>query len=77
MDGEDEEGEEKGVPAAKEQAVPPAFSFDVDSGIPLPCNCKTPLSRTNCLQQLTPKWGNGKVFKVLVEQVNNLEVSFM
>ena len=51
--------------------------FEIDKNIPLPCDSKTPLERTKCLEKLAPAWGSGKLFHSLVKLVDNLEVSFI
>ena len=74
---EDQEDQEKRPLAAEKPAIPPTPAFDIDNGIPLPCQCKTPLSRTHLLQLLVQKWGSGKAFHTLVKLVDDLEVGFI
>ena len=75
-DGEDEEDwlkfevKEGGLP------VPPTPDFNIDGGIPLPCQCETPAIKTFCLQHLASGLSDsGKVFSALIELVDALEVS--
>lgn len=50
----------------------------VDDDIPFPFLCKTPSTRTDCLQKLVPNRGEiNKTFHTLVEMVDTLEVSSM
>jgi len=77
---EEEEEEEELHPTISKSSIrpptPPTPDFNIDNGIPLPCQCDTPALRTICLQQLAPKWGDtGKTFQTLISQVDALEVS--
>ena len=56
---EDQEDQEDGVFSEK-PAISPTPAFDIDYGIPLPCDCKTPSACTKCLQQLVLNQDNGK-----------------
>ena len=50
----------------------------IDDDIPLPFQCKTPSSRTNCLQKLVPTSNEiNKSFHGLVKMVDAFEVSSM
>ena len=50
----------------------------IDDDIPLPSQCKTPSSRTNCLQKLVPTTNKiNKSFHGLVKMVDAFEVSSM
>lgn len=80
QEGEGEKGrdgdEEDTHPMINKSHPPPVPELDIDSGIPLPCECDTPAMCTTCLQQLAPKWGSfRKTFYDLVVQVDALEVS--
>ena len=71
---EDQENEQEDS-AENQPPIPPTPEFNIDNGIPLPCQCDTPDLRTFCLQQLVPKFGaTGKTFHVVVGLVNDLLV---
>ena len=74
---EDQENDQEGIHStANQQPTHPTPEFDIDSDIPLPCQCDTPDARTLCLQQLVPNFGStGKTFHTVVGVVNDLEVS--
>lgn len=74
---EDEQEEEgRNPPEPGRAPIPPTADFDIDQGIPLPCQCVTHSVRTTCLQELFPKLGDsGKAFHNLVGLVDTLEVS--
>jgi hypothetical protein len=77
----DVEGKDKEIPHPTNKSLimspsPSTPEADIDSGIPLPCECDTPAMRTTCLQQLVPKSGSaGKSFHALVDLVDALKVS--
>ena len=57
---EDQEDQEDGGVFSEKPAISPTPAFDIDYGIPLPCDCKTPSACTKCLQQLVLNQDNGK-----------------
>jgi hypothetical protein len=67
----DEDDEEQPPPASPSH-------YTIDDNIPHPSLCKTPSTRSNCLQQLVPDRNNiTKAFHKLVEMVDIMEVSSM
>ena len=76
VDEDEEEGED--MPATGRLPIPPTSEFDIDQGIPLPCQCNTPAVRTLLLKKLAPEWGStGKGYHALVKLVDALEVGSM
>jgi hypothetical protein len=76
-DEDEDEDEDRGNTLATQRPPsPPTPDFNIDEGIPLPCQCDTPAVRTSCLQKLAPKWdASGKIYHNLVKLVDTMEVS--
>ena len=74
---EEEEDKEETHSRGKKISLPASSTpeFDIDRGVPQPCQCDTPALRTLCLQQLVSKLGAGSVFHKLTKQVDALKVS--
>ena len=75
--GNDDDNEEEDSPLAKKPVTPQAPSFDIDIGIPVPCQCMTPLTQADCLEQLATDTGVDRVIHTVVKSVNCLEVSYV
>ena len=74
---DDDEEEEEDSPMAKKPVTPQAPSFDINIGIPVPCQRMTPLTQADCLEQLATDTGIGRVFHTVVKSVNHLEGSYV
>ena len=76
-EGKGQDGDEEDTHTIINKSLPSLIpESDIDSGIPLPCECDTSTMRTTCLQQLAPKSGSlKKTFHKLIGLVDALEVS--
>ena len=74
---QNKEGEEQ-QNGAEQPPIPTAPVLEIDSAIPLPCQCDTSPDKIACLNLLTVGWDDdGIAFKDLINKVDTLVVRYL